>query len=79
VEAEAGDSFSYLVCCFVFSLKNECSFVSLRDVERTMIVLEYMYNMMNIFGPLMDEKVKAEKMEESQTSEVSQRCCLFTH
>ena len=35
--------------------QNECSFVSLRDVERTMIVFEYFYHMMDIFGPRMDE------------------------
>ncbi len=37
------------------AFKDECSFVSLRDVERTMIVFEYLYDMMNVFGPLMDE------------------------
>ena len=42
--------------------------MSLRDVERAMIVFEYMFDMMAIFGPLMDEwamKEKTEKIEES--------------
>ena len=29
--------------------------MSLRDVERAMIVFEYLYKMMDVFGPLMDE------------------------
>ena len=29
--------------------------MSLRDVERAMIVFEYLYKMMKVFGPLMDE------------------------
>lgn len=29
--------------------------MSLRDVERAMIVFEYLYQMMGVFGPLMDE------------------------
>ena len=41
---------SLLLCSF----QDECSFVSLRDVERAMIVFEYLYDMMDTFGPLMD-------------------------
>lgn len=40
--------------------QDECSFVSLRDVERAMIVFEYMYRMMGVFGPLMDEYARGE-------------------
>jgi hypothetical protein len=29
--------------------------VSLRDVERAMIVFECLYKMMDVFGPLMDD------------------------
>jgi len=34
--------------------EDECSFVSLRDVERAMIVFEYFYSKMEVFGPKMD-------------------------
>lgn len=34
--------------------QNECSFVSLRDVERAMIVLVYFYDNMNELSPLID-------------------------
>lgn len=37
--------------------------MSLSDVERAMIVFEYMYEMMGVFGPLMDQWAKKE-MEE---------------
>jgi hypothetical protein len=40
---------------YMRDMKNECSFVSLRDVERAMIVFEYMYDMMKVFGPPMTE------------------------
>ena len=47
-------------------LQDECSFVSLRDVERAMIVFEYFFDKMSIFGPKMDEMArnKMEDMEE---------------
>lgn len=40
---------------FCNSLQDECSFVSLRDVKRAMIVFEYIYDKMDILGPLMTE------------------------
>jgi hypothetical protein len=40
---------------FMRRKENECNFVSLRDVQRAMIVFEYMYDMMEVFGPRMDE------------------------
>ena len=39
----------------LFLYQDECSFVSLRDVERAMIVFEYLYGMMDIFGSHMDK------------------------
>ena len=39
----------------LFCAQDECSFVSLRDVERAMIVFEYLYGMMDELGPRMDE------------------------
>ena len=47
--------------------------MSLRDVERAMIVFEYMYKMMDVFGPLMDEwaaKEQTERKENSGTAKV---------
>ena len=35
--------------------------MSLRDVKRAMIVFEYMYKMMDILGPLMNEKAHEQK------------------
>ena len=37
--------------------------MSLRDVERAMIILEYFYEKMHLFAPLMNQKAQAE-MEE---------------
>jgi len=34
--------------------QDECSFVSLRDVERAMLVLEYFYDKMDLFSALME-------------------------
>ena len=41
---------------YVSHSQNECSFVSLRDVERAMIVFEYFYEKMALFAPLMNER-----------------------
>lgn len=40
--------------------------MSLRDVERTMIVFEYMYGMMCVFESLMDELAEKELAESVQ-------------
>ena len=39
-------------------MQDECSFVSLRDVDRAMMVFEYFYEKMNLFGPLMEKWAK---------------------
>ncbi len=44
--------YKYLYLC----LQDECSFVSLRDVERAMIVFEYFLDKMHILGPKIDGK-----------------------
>ena len=44
---------------YLYLLQDECSFVSLRDVERAMLVFEYFYDKMDLFSPLMDS-VKTE-------------------
>jgi hypothetical protein len=46
---------------FEYNLQDECSFVSLRDVKRAMIVFKYLYDMMDVFGPLMDQWAKGER------------------
>ena len=46
---------SHLRSLHFLDFQNECSFVSLRDVERAMIVFEYFISKMNIFGPPMNE------------------------
>ena len=37
--------------------------MSLRDVERTMVVFKYFYEMMDVFAPLIDQK-QQEEMED---------------
>ncbi len=44
----------------MYFIQDECSFVSLRDVERAMIVFEYLYGMIDILSPLMDEWANGE-------------------
>ena len=41
-------------------MQNECSFVSLRDVERAMIVFQFFYEKMDLFAPLINAKVEKE-------------------
>ena len=56
------NNFTIIAMLKILILQNECSFVSLRDVERAMIVFEYMYSMMvGVFGRLMDKWAKGEK------------------
>ena len=49
--------------CILLTFQDECSFVSLRDVERAMIVFEYFYERMEIFAPLMEERAEKERRE----------------
>jgi len=47
--------------------EDECSFVSLRDVERAMIVFEYFHDKMEVFGPKMDSMAARElEMEDEE-------------
>ncbi|XP_064404373.1 E3 ubiquitin-protein ligase RNF213-like isoform X3 [Halichondria panicea] len=49
---------------FMREIKNECSFVSLRDVERAMIVFEFFYKKMDsVFAPLIDKKAQEDYNE----------------
>ena len=44
--------------------QDECSYVSLRDVERAMILFQFFYDKCELFGPEIDrlnEKENAEK------------------
>lgn len=42
------------------SIQDECSFVSLRDVERTMIILMYLYDNMRELSQLIDNQKRKE-------------------
>lgn len=44
-------------------IQDECSFVSLRDVERTMIVFKYFLGKMNVFAPQRDEMLPESEKE----------------
>ena len=44
-------------------IQDECSFVSLRDVERTMIVFKYFLGKMNVFAPRRDEMLPESEKE----------------
>ena len=48
---------------FFYLIKDECSFVSLRDVERAMQVMVWFYKHVDILGRLM-KKVTAEQRRE---------------
>ena len=45
-----------VITCF-FSFKDECSFVSLRDVERAMQVMVWFYEHMDTLGESMDKVI----------------------
>lgn len=53
----------YMQCIII--TQDECSFVSLRDVKRTMIVFEYMYSKMSILVPRMDKRVNISADQEN--------------
>lgn len=60
-----------IVFCFeisYFSNKDECSFVSLRDVERTLKVFGWMYNQKEIFDA-MDEVELEEQSDDEDTAQ----------
>ena len=42
--------------------------MSLRDVERAMIVFKYFYEKMDIFAPLIERKQREEEEEEEEDS-----------
>ncbi|MCG8624366.1 MAG: hypothetical protein MJE68_20525 [Proteobacteria bacterium] len=46
--------------------------MSLRDVERAMIVFKYFYEKMDIFAPLIEEKQREEEEEEDSYDEGSE-------
>ncbi len=57
----------------ILFMQDECSFVSLRDVDRAMIVFEYFYDKMALFGPLMEEW--AEQHETDDDIDVLNHVC----
>ena len=60
-------------------MQNECSFVSLRDVERAMIVFEYFYDKMAMFAPLINEKAIKEYKELHGSDKVNLVCSVVTN
>ena len=48
----------------MFFLKDECSFVSLRDVERAMQVMVWFYNHKDTLGRLMGNAINEQRREE---------------
>ncbi len=56
------EHFKFIVS--ISPMQNECSFVSLRDVKRAMIVFEYFYEKMDsVFAPLMDKRAQEDYNE----------------
>ena len=60
-EREKGEFSSYM-CIMITStvVQDECSFVSLRDVERAMVVFKFFIDKMSLFKDLIAEKAKDE-------------------
>ena len=55
--------FMHILCLFMYiHVQDECSFVSLRDVERAMIVFEWFYENNNFFEELLKEKLLKEDL-----------------
>ena len=50
-------------------IQDECSFVSLRDVERAMNVMVWFYNHREVLNPLMDETNDDQDEESDSDSE----------
>ena len=48
--------------------QDECSFVSLRDVERAMLVFVYFFEKINLFRDAMNRKEREEKGDERRMS-----------
>lgn len=51
-------------------IQDECSFVSLRDVERAMNVMVWFYNHREVLNPLMDETVDDQDEESDSDNDV---------
>ena len=51
---------------FLLYLKDECSFVSLRDVERTMQVMVWFYKRVDTLGRLMMEVITEQRRQEGE-------------
>ena len=52
------------MCITVTLFKDECSFVSLRDVERAMQVMVWFYNRVDILGKLMTKVLIEQRRQE---------------
>ncbi len=57
--------------------EDECSFVSLRDIERAMIVFEYFFEKMSVlFGPLIDKKAELEGVQSGEVDDITRSLLL---
>ena len=56
-------------------MQDECSFVSLRDVDRAMIVFEYFYDKMSLFGPRMETWAEDHQHADNEV-EILNHVCL---
>lgn len=57
--------------------EDECSFVSLRDVERAMTVFDYFYDQMaRLFGPLINKKAAQEGNKPGRITDVTRAIIL---
>ena len=50
-----------MMCMSCVVWQDECSFVSLRDVERAMLVFVYFFEKMDLFRDAMNKKERKEK------------------
>ena len=70
------------MCINVTLFKDECSFVSLRDVERAMQVMVWFYNRVDILGKLMAGVLIEQRRQEGydvieDVGEVDEQVSLF--
>ena len=67
------------MCVFYVHMvsQDECSFVSLRDVERAMIVFEFFVEHMGLFAPLINTKAQGALVKYVCSCICSMQTCIF--
>ncbi|XP_078574614.1 E3 ubiquitin-protein ligase rnf213-alpha-like [Branchiostoma floridae x Branchiostoma japonicum] len=61
---------------FMRRKKNECSFVSLRDVERTLTVMAWFLQMLPVLSALMNEKITGQTRSNTKVTDVCRALVL---